>query len=250
MSQNLPSTQVYSLEDVKVDVRSQMIDFNKALLDTLHQKTLSEIKNAFTNAAIVANYGAMYFKVEQLDRLLRTGNSGAAGYMWQHGIPGFSSGATSYVFGQDICISGADFLGLVEARIQTTFGKRSIYLKYVRALYFAISSLSVFQDLRTVFASNIEQQRVQLKAQRIAAYHVHCCEFTGHQFASQSEVQFAHIDSVVTNPLQALNIDNGVIIFREIHAQLTDLNIHDFAGMYDFCEQNDYSTNWADNYYR
>lgn len=250
MTQNLPSTQVYSLEDVKVDVRNQMIEFNNALLNTLHKKTLSEIKNAFTSAAVVTNYGAMYFKVEQLDRLLRTGNSGAAGYMWQHGIHGFSSGATPYQLGQDICISAADFLALVEARIQTTFGKPNIYLKYVKALYSTISSLPVFQDLRTVFASNIEQQRSQLKAQRIATYHVQRCEFTDHQFASQSEVQFAHIDSVVMNPLQALNIDNGVIIMREIHAKLTALNIHDFAGMYDFCEQNHYSIVWAENYYK
>jgi len=64
-------------------------------------------------------------------------------------------------------------------------------------------------------------------------------------FAKDSDVKFAHIESVVVNPFKALDLDNGVIILKNIHANLTRLNIHTFEQLYLFCKENHYSTDWA-----
>lgn len=249
MTPNLPSTQVYTLNDINVDLRNQLIEFNNALLDRLHLQTLSAIKNAFSRAVIVTQNGLIYIKVSELSNLLRTGNSRADNHMWQYGISGYSSPSVPHSFGNDICITGPDFFGLLDARIQLTVGKINLYLRYVRALYLAITALQIFHDLKSAFVVDIDSQRSQLKEHRISKYSIRQCEFTGQNFTSLTQVQFAHIDSVATSPLQALNIDNGVIILRQIHAELTRLGVHDFAGMYDYCEQKGYSTKWAANYY-
>jgi hypothetical protein len=248
MTPNLPSTQVYSLSDLDVNLRNQVVDFNIALLDRLHYQTLSVIKNAFARAVGVTPNGLFYIRVSELRHLLRTGNSGADNYMWQNGIPGYSSPSTSHTVDGNLCITGPDFLGLLQSRIELTAGKLNLYLKYVRAVYLTITSLPIIHELRNSFLVDLNNRRAQLKAQRISTYSIRQCEFTGRIFTSQSQVEFAHIDSVVTSPLQALNIDNGVIILKEIHAQLTSLGIHDFAGMYDYCKQYGYLTTWAENY--
>jgi len=249
MTQYLPSTRVYSLSDLDVDMHTQIVDFNNALLNGLHPPTLTQIKNAFNAAFIVNQSGQIFVKISLLNRLLRTGSSGADNYMWQHGINGYVSPSKPYELDGDLCIAGADFLSLVEARIYTTAGKANHYLKYVRALYFALNSLTIFHDLRTAFTQNIENLRSQLKRQRIQRYAIISCEFTGIPFQSQSDVEFAHVDSVVTAPNQATNVDNGVIVFSDIHSELTRLNIHNFAGMYEFCVDRGHSTDWADRYY-
>ncbi|MEZ8619154.1 hypothetical protein AB6D33_25245 [Vibrio splendidus] len=74
------------------------------------------------------------------------------------------------------------------------------------------------------------------------------CEFTGTYFSDSSDVEFAHIDSVATAPLRANDIHNGVIILKEIHTELTKRFIHDFEGMYDFCKDMGYYTDWADDF--
>lgn len=60
MTPNLPSIQVYTLIDLNVDLRTQLIDFNNALLDRLQSQTLSTIKNAFSRAIIVTQNGFIY----------------------------------------------------------------------------------------------------------------------------------------------------------------------------------------------
>lgn len=52
--------------------------------------------------------------------------------------------------------------------------------------------------------------------------------------------------SVVTNPFKALDLNNGVIILKSIHANLTRQNIHTFEQLYRFCKDNHYSLDWAD----
>ncbi|WP_323939739.1 hypothetical protein [Aeromonas caviae] len=248
MTINLPSTHFYTLASLDIKLQNEIIEYNNALLNTLSSKTLSAIKNAFSRRILVWQNGLCYVKVSELNNLLRTGSSGAENYYWQQGISGYSSPSSPHELGGDIYISGPDFFGLLDARIQLTAGKTHLYLKYVRALYISITSSSIISDLRTSFSININNQRGELKEQRISYYNIQQCEFTNNIFTNNSQVQFAHIESVTTAPLLALNIDNGVIIFKHIHADLTRLGIHDFAGMYDYCIQNNYSTVWAEKY--
>ncbi|OPB21768.1 hypothetical protein [Pseudomonas fluorescens] len=248
MSANFPSTNFYTLGDLDYNVRQQAFEFNSALLDLLSTRTLSTIKNAFNRGVLVWQNGLCYIKVSELSHLLRTGNSGAHNYFWQQGIEGYVSPSLPHSIDGDIYISGPDFCGLLDARISSSFGVSNLYLRYVRAVYQAITTSTILVDLRVAFLDNIDGKRNQLKDQRVTRYGITCCEFSGIAFLKLSEVQFAHVESVTTSPLQALNIDNGVVILREIHAELTRLGVHDFAGMYDYCQQNSYSTEWADYY--
>ena len=248
MRGNFPSTSFFTLSDLDINLRRQAIEYNAALLSRLHRRTLTAIENAFSRAILVRMNGLCFVKTSELDNLLRTGSSGAANYLWQQGIDGYSSPATPHTLDGELYISGPDFCGLLDARIQSTIGKNNLYLKYVRAIYMALTSHSILNDLRTSFASDINEQRNQLKRQRIRRYGITRCEFTDVEFSDASEVQFAHVDSVATAPLHALDIKNGVIILRGIHAELTQRGIHDFAGMYDFCIERGHSTIWAEDF--
>lgn len=248
MTNNLPSTHIYNLAELGFELKNQVIQFNDALINSLNSSTLSAIRNSFSRAILVTNYGFCYVKISELKHLLRTGNSGAEKYLWQTGIPGYSSPASPYSLDDNLCISGPDFCGLIDARIHLSRGKLNLYLRYVRAIYESIAQSSNIVDLRSLLIDDIASQRNKLKEQRILRYNICRCEFTGIRFNSLSEVQFAHIESVVTSPLNALNIDNGVIILRELHRELTRDGIHDFAGMYDYCCQRNYSIIWAENF--
>ena len=248
MTNNLPSTHIYELSELGFNLKNQVIQFNEALINSLNSNTLSAIRNSFSRAILVTNHGFCYVKISELRHLLRTGNSGADKYLWQIGIPGYSSPALSYSLDDNLCISGPDFCGLIDARIHLSRGKLNLYLRYVKAIYESIAYSSNIGDLRSLFIDDIASQRNKLKEQRILRYDISHCEFTGRKFDLSSEVQFAHIESVVTSPLNALNIDNGVIILRELHNELTRYGIHDFAGMYDYCSQRNFSIIWAENF--
>lgn len=244
MTTNFPSTHFYTLNELDVNLQNQIIDFNNKVLSNLHTATLSTIRNAFYRAMLVYPNGACFVHVTELANLLRTGN-GAHNILWQHGLAGYASPSQPYNIGDNIYISGPDFCSLLDARLMVTSGTKNLYLKYVRSIYQAITSSSQITNLRTIFVENMISRRSDLKRERISAYSITECEFSGEPIRNLDEVVFAHIDSVATAPLRALDIRNGVIILREIHDELTNLQIHDFAGMYDFCISNNLDTTWA-----
>jgi hypothetical protein len=244
MTTNFPSTNFYTLEDLDVNLKKQIIDFNIKVLDNLNASTLTTIRNAFSRAMRVYPNGACFIHIVELANLLRTG-TGAHSVLWQHGLEGYVSPSQQYNIGDDIYISGPDFCSLLDARLMVTSGTNNLYLKYVRSIYQAITSSSQIANLRTIFVENINSRRSNLKRERISAYSIKECEFSGEAIQNLDEVVFAHIESVATSPLRALDIRNGVIILKEIHDELTNLQIHDFAGMYDFCKSRNLNTSWA-----
>lgn len=247
MTNNLPSLIYYSLNELEFDVRNQVISFNDALLQQLSNSHINGIKNAFNSGIMVLNNGLLYVKVSQLRNLLRTAN-GAHNSMWQDGMFGYVSPSRPFEVGNEICISGPDFCALLDARISSTIGKQNIYLKYVRSIYQNITSAAFVQELRTAFLIDVDQQRPYLKAGRISKYGIASCEFTGETINDANAFEFAHIMSVSTHLFYAKNIDNGVIIKKELHRMLTRLNIHSFAGMLEFCEERKFSTRWAEDF--
>ncbi|EIX9713468.1 hypothetical protein ABLU85_19015 [Klebsiella sp. GG_Kp154] len=248
MSTNFPSSNFYTLTALDINMHQHTIEFNPALLDRLSSRTLTGIRNSFERSILVWENGLCYFKISELNNLLRTSNSGAHNVYVRQGVNGYVSPSNSYEIDNELYISGPDFSSLLDFRINSSYGDTHLYLKYVRTVYQSISALSVLNELRTSFVRQIDSQRNQLKTQRIISNNIRQCEFSGHVFSHLSEVQFAHIESVTTSPLLALNINNGVIICNHIHANLTREGIHDFAGMYEFCRTHNYSTLWADNY--
>ncbi|MCP1273193.1 hypothetical protein NKW43_05775 [Gluconobacter albidus] len=248
MTFNFPSTRFYSLEDLDCDINRLEINISQAIIDQLHSNTLTSIKNAFKAATSVWENGSIYINVEYLGHLLRTGNSGAANFYWRQGIEGLVSPSNPYTINNGVYISSADFCGLVDARLRFSTGKTRVYLEYIRAIYHALSSNDCINSLRNIYVSNVESQRNTLKSDRIRSLKITRCEFSGQYIKNCADIEFSHIESVSTNPMRALDINNGVIILKSIHREITNLCLHDFASIYDFCEERGYSTLWADNF--
>lgn len=241
---NLPSTHVYSLNDVGIEMRDTIINLSDIVINQLANKHVSAIMNAFTHGVRINNNGAIFIAISYLHTLLRT-EPGAANRMWQDGISSYVSGADSHTIDNDLYISGPDFIGLVDARSQLSYGKTKLYLQYIQAAYYALTSHALITDIRTTFAHSIETMRSKLKKERISKFSIRHCEFSGIEFFNDSQVEFAHIVSVSTNPDTALDINNGVIILKEYHRELTRRKIHNREGMYNYCEENNFSLEWA-----
>ncbi|HBC3413546.1 hypothetical protein P3647_10860 [Vibrio parahaemolyticus] len=248
MTRYLPSNERYTLNDLGINPKKLTIEMNDAIVRTLTASTLTTIRNAFVRGALITENGWPYIDVSQLKHLLRTSNSGAESPLWQNGIDGLVSPSLPFTVEKKIYITGSDFIALLDARIRLSTGQTKLYLRYARDIYNSILSADPIQDLSASFNSRIDQDRSGLKKRRIDYYQITFCEFTGSSFTSYIDVEFAHIDSVATAPLRANDIHNGVIILKEIHAELTRRNIHDFEGMYDFCEEMGYYTDWADDF--
>lgn len=218
-------------------------------LDNIQEKLannhLTSIINAFLNNTIIFENGTPYIKIKGINSILRTSSSKLERVLIYQGVLNILSPPPIIIYCGDEYISGPSLIQLIYYRISCTNGITKFYLEYSLKCYNEIINSSKVRDLKDYFLGNIQKYRSQLKKERIAKYHIQHCEFTGKIFSDESEVEFAHIDSVALNPLKALDPDNGVIIFKSIHATMTALGLHSAQDMYNFCTSKDYSTNWS-----
>ncbi|MDR5892820.1 hypothetical protein QC820_08310 [Halomonas mongoliensis] len=244
MTRNLPSIIYHPLNEL-ID-RAELDSVANAATNILHQGHMTGIVNAFFVNTKICVSGVPYIKISGLSMILRTGNSGAERPLIYQGMPGILSPSEIIEVDGEEHISGPTLKAIIDARIAFTDGRTKQYLTVAMQAYERIINLSQVRDLKEVFLDDIRNNRLLLKSQRIAEYNITSCEFSGAPFANRGEVEFAHIESVVTQPMLALDVTNGVIILKHIHRELTNQGVHDFARMYKFCKENGYSTRWAD----
>jgi hypothetical protein len=240
---NLPAVIYHPLSQLVE--RAELEVALRAAAKSLHQGHISAIVNAFYANTQVSASGISYIKIRGVAPILRTGNSGAERPLIYRGIPGVIGSAEVIEIAGEEYISGPCLAGLLSARISLSDTKTRLYLEIAMGMYAKIANSPAVRDLRDLFLSNIEENRSRLKNTRISHYNITHCEFTMQPFSDPSSVEFAHIESVVSNPFKALDIDNGVIILKNIHRSLTRLGIHDFDGMYQYCIDHNLSTVWA-----
>lgn len=209
----------------------------------LAQRSLSSIINAFFKSTVVAQNGMLYFRIRDLAQILRTGASGAERVLIYQGVSGVYSPAEIINIDGCECISGSTLCGILDYRINSSLGKHRQYLKFSNDVYKYL--VSKCNELREMYYLEIEQSRNKLKKERINRYNITRCEFTGKKFNRLSEVEFAHIEGVVVCPDRALSINNGVIILKEIHAELTRMQALTFREMYEYCQEMGYSLEWT-----
>lgn len=244
MTHNLPSLIYHPLSEL-----TQQSELDLAISVTfqaLNSGHVTAIVNAFyVNTKICVN-GIPYIKVGGLSTILRTGNSGAERPLIYQGVPGVISAAEIIEIDGIEHISGPTLRSLIDTRMALTIGRTRQYLQVAMQSYERIITLPLVRDLKELFLDDIRNIRPLLKKQRIEMFNISSCEFTMLPINDRQDVEFAHIESVVTNPLLALDIENGVIILKYIHKELTSMGVHDFNGMYNYCQINGYSTAWAD----
>ncbi|MEB3882480.1 hypothetical protein [Lyngbya sp. CCY1209] len=245
-NRNLPSIRHYPLEKL-VEINELEIAL-KMTEKKLSKEHIMGIVNAFYANTQICVSGIPYIRIQGLAEILRTGNSGAEQSLVYQGIPGLISKSEILNIDGYEHISGPTLIQLIEVRKSVKSGKTKQYLQIAERIYTKIVNNSEVRDVKDVFLQEISNYRPYLKKERIDKYGISSCEFTGETFSSTEEVDFAHIDSVVTNPFRALNVDNGVIIFKHIHKDLTKNKIHNFDEMYLHCLENNYSVYWAERY--
>lgn len=220
-------------------------DISGAAIDQLDKGNVESIAKALhANTKICVN-GIPFIKVQGIADIIRTGNSGLERALIYQGLPGFLPRSEIVSIDGKDHISGHCLVAILDSRIASRSGKTKQYLMIALSLYNKILNSGVVRDLKEMFLEEIESKRATLKAERIKAYNIMSCEFTGQRFFDYSSVQFAHIDSVVYNPSRALDINNGVIILREIHADMTRRGIHTYEETYSYCEEMGYDLEWA-----
>ncbi len=221
-------------------------EISNATLDQLDRGHLESIAKAlYVNTKICVN-GVPFIKVKGIADIIRTGNSGLERALIYQGLPGFLPRSEIVSIDGFDHISGHSLCAILDSRIATRSGKTKQYLQIALSMYNKILNSGAVRDLKEIFLEEIESRRSTLKAERIRTYNITHCEFTGEKINDYSMVQFAHIDSVVYNPNRALDINNGVIIFREIHSDMTRKGINTYEETYEYCEENGYHTDWAD----
>lgn len=220
-------------------------DISAAVLDQLDKGSIDSIAKAlYVNTKICVN-GVPFIKVQGIADIIRTGNSGLERALIYQGLPGFLPRSEIVSIDGFDHISGHSLCAILDSRIATRSGKTKQYLKIALNLYYKIINSEAVRDRKELFLEEVEGKRPYLKTERIKAYNITRCEFTGTKITDYSMVQFAHLDSVTYNPNKALDINNGVIILREIHSDMTRKGINTYEETYEYCEVNGYSTDWA-----
>lgn len=243
MNRNLPTVNYYRLDELAE--RSELeLAINGTFL-ALNARHVTAIVNAFFLSTKICINGIPYIAIRSLAVILRTGNSGAERPLVYQGVSGILSPAEVVEIDGIEHISWPSLRGLIDTRILLNDGKTKQYLQVAMQAYERILGLSQVRDFKEMFMDDIRTRRPLLKTQRIVEFKISCCEFCGIAFSAKHEVEFAHIRSVVTEPMRALDVTNGVIILKSIHKELTALQIHDYDGMYEFCQSRGYSTAWA-----
>lgn len=218
------------------------------IFERLSKNHLKSIENAFLQNTKISSNGIIYIRIKGLANILRTSSRGVASTLIYNGVEGVLSSAALISIEGEEYISGPSLIGFLDYRIKTVPVKQQLYLTYSKNIYDYINGIKEIANLAAIYTQEIDDNRKFLKRKKISEYNISCCEFTGKKFSSISEVDFAHIESVVTSPHLALNLDNGVIIFKDIHSELTRLEIVTFEGMYEYCCEKDYKLDWADSF--
>ncbi|KYN81664.1 hypothetical protein ATY35_19860 [Vibrio cidicii] len=249
---NPPEIRFSTLDELKFDGRDlDNVKIADMILQQLDKGTLTRIKRSFESSVLISNFGELLINVNKLSELFRTGNSGAESVFIRKGIGNSVSPSKTINVESDYYISVFDFEAILSNRIDSSSfigGKKYQYLCYVKMLLEYLKDHRVYRDVRNLYFSQVEEHRPRLKKERYDMLKSKCCEFSGKYISDLSDYEFAHIQSVVTNPRNALNVYNGVLIHKDIHRALTNNQVHDFEGMYEYCERFDYSLVWVEEY--
>ncbi|MGF1903405.1 hypothetical protein [Aliivibrio sifiae] len=243
MSSTQLSVNCYSLSEL---TEKEELNWSvKKIHEELNKKDIVGIANAFYRNTKIGANGIPYIRIKGLAQILRTANSGAERVLVDQGVVNVFSNSPVVSIDREEYISGPSLVGLIHTRINHSLGKTKQYLEVAYQFYISVLNSPPVRDLKERYIKDIESKRSSLKMLRIKEHNITRCEFSGVEYVSTGVVQFAHIDSVISAPHKALDIENGVIILGRIHLELTKLQIHDFDGMYDFCKERNYSLSWA-----
>lgn len=210
--------------------------------EKLSSKVCTEIVNAWDNHTVFDNLGRPWVEREVLNRILRTSKENAF-YRVAQLYPRYKTKANGkiYVKGEAVM-----FL-LSESVLNARSLLRENALHYSQLLYLAIQDCDKSRVMRAEHYEFVKKIVKTLKANRLKSLNIGTDELTNVGL-SRIRAEFSHIRSVSVYPHLATYQQNGLIVNKETHRIITDLNINDEDELLNLCKQKGWNTSWYEKY--
>ena len=226
-----------SIVPFEVSVKDMEYEIPKDPINTT-QKGRSSVKNSWNNCTYLDNMGTMWIERSRIDGILRTSKGGA--HFKLKDIPDSSRRS----------IAGKEYFRAYEiGKILDEFiqsegiSKRKEYLKYSEQIYMAIRDSYTAEKIRTMYLTQLQDSRKNLKNRRIRKYKITNDELTGLKLIKKS-AEFSHIRSYALSKELGDDIENGLIVNKDIHEIITKRGVNDEKELYTLCEEMNWSIYW------
>ncbi|MNR27656.1 hypothetical protein D3C85_1449370 [compost metagenome] len=123
--------------------------------------------------------------------------------------------------------------------------QRENYIRYSELFYKAIRDCSRARELRAEFYEHLNRSIGRLKQQRLG---VSCLDELTGEFLDIPSCEFSHIRSVSLYPELAGLVENGLLVNKATHREITRNSINDERELLQLCQLNGWNTNWYNNY--
>ena len=232
-NKNLPAIMVYSMRDIIFEKPEKP--------EIAAKQTITAIENSYNQCCFLDRRGVMWFNVERLDGILRTTKCIA-----RHIVSEIPDSLKLFVASK-IYVTGYEVGKLIDSRIQTT-GLQSTreYLKYSESIYIAIRDCDSSFNIRASFALESKEKRKGLKSRRVRRYKIKYDELTNDILKYGAE--FSHIRSYAIFSASANDVENGLIVNKQIHKEITAKNINDEDELLNLCIENSWNTEWYEKF--
>lgn len=207
-----------------------------------HKGTVTQIMNACKNS-IVEQDLSIYVSKNSLKDILRVGvNSKMNRILSEIAdedklMPGTikSSNVEFIVFGEVLKLINRE---LVEARDE----RKRMYLKISEKALINLRDCDKLAVLALQKDVIYNKELKKLKGKRKKIYKIKFDELTGEKL--EKDAEFSHIRSKASYPKLALDIENGLLINKETHNKLTNLQIEDEVQLEKLCIEEGWNLDW------
>lgn len=197
----------------------------------------TEIANAWRDSILIDGKGWIWVKQEKLHSILRTSISNANFIVtkiedeYKRSYDGLL-----YIRGFKVIEQ------IIKAQEENGTGSRGINLQASKQYYEQIHMCDTVKMLRLDYDNQLKSDRSKLKKKRRNQYKISYDELTGEKLKWGYE--FSHIRSYSLHREIANNIDNGLLVNKDVHRQITEHGINNEEELLTFCQQHSYNTNW------
>lgn len=219
------------------------IKYNTPKIDEkCYVRTITQINNAWRNCSFLDDSGHVWVAVDKIHSILRT-NKDNGRYFIQ-----LVEESAKKTINNTTYIMGYRLGALIDRFIQETGeGSKSRYLRYSEELYRAIRDSDTAKKLRLEFALELSDSRKGLKKARIKGHKIIRDELTGLKLIKKT-CEFSHIRSFAIFPQFGKDVENGLIVNKDIHEVITNAGVNDEEELYDLCDSNNWDISWYDKF--
>lgn len=204
--------------------------------------TFTLIKKA-CNEVLGDKFGNVYIKTSYLDVILRTKK-----FVVNEILFNMPDEEKVYCDGE-IYVKYGQIMKLISERLQCVgSSKTRDYLLLVEEFLLNIRDSEKLLTFRNQIESDFKNEMNKLKGKRKRKYSLIYDELTGEELKRGS--QFSHIRAKSAYPAFALNLENGLVVNKETHTEITRRGIANEEELLVLCKSKNWNTKWFENFKR